>query len=230
MRRLALSPLAALLLFACGSSDEGGLFGSSSQGTGATTSGGSTSSGGLASGGVSSGGVPSGGNSGTGGVGGGAAGGVGGQSGDAGMGGVSTGGVGGTSTGGSIGSGGNPAAGTVSCFGVNDCARPNNFCCVFLSTTALPTPSCQANAAPCFPGTDVYCDGPEDCNNGNICCGRLVDGGALGQQYNDIQCRASSECVYSQGYRVICGSGSCPGGLKCKPSSLLPKINVCSPN
>jgi hypothetical protein len=214
-----------LAMVACGSSDDGGLFGTPRAASGGTASGGTATTGGSAgiagadggvansgggagvtSGGAPSGGAPSGGGS-------------------AGIGGDVSGG----STGiGGGGTGGNPAAGTISCGGVNNCARPDNFCCVFLSGS-FPAPTCQANAAPCFPGSEVYCDGPEDCINGTVCCGQVVNS-RFGQAYNDLKCVPANECVYSQGRRLICGHEKCPSGLSCKPSTLLPDINVCSPS
>lgn len=220
-----------LFLVACGSSDEGGLFGTPRAASGGTTSGGTTAVGGSAgsTGGVGgtlqtggTGAVGSGGESGSAG-----SGATGGDASGGSAGGAATGGDGGS--GGSGATGGNPAAGTISCGGVNNCARPENFCCVFLSGSSFPTPTCQANAAPCLPGSEVYCDGPEDCINGTVCCGQLVNS-RFGQAYNDLKCRPEQECVYAQQRRLICGDQKCPSGLSCKPSSLLPNINFCSPN
>ena len=233
MRMLAVS--CGLLLAACGSSSDAGLFGSTQSGTGGANTGGGAAVGGSTAGSSGNGGLASGGsgNSGTGATtasgGSGATGGnaTGGETGTGGN--VNTGGTGGDGTGGE-GTGGNPAAGAISCGGVNNCKRPHNFCCVFLSGTALPSPTCQANGAPCFPGTDVLCDGPEDCINGTVCCGQLVNSQQFGQAYNDIQCKPANECEYSKDRRVICGDSKCPGGLTCKPSSLLPNINYCSPS
>lgn len=230
MRRTATACM-FLFLVACGSSDEGGLFGTPRAASGGTTSGGTTAVGGSAgsTGGVGgtlqtggTGAVGSGGESGSAG-----SGATGGDASGGSAGGAATGGDGGS--GGSGATGGNPAAGTISCGGVNNCARPENFCCVFLSGSSFPTPTCQANAAPCLPGSEVYCDGPEDCINGTVCCGQLVNS-RFGQAYNDLKCRPEQECVYAQQRRLICGDQKCPSGLSCKPSSLLPNINFCSPN
>lgn len=220
-----------LFLVACGSSDEGGLFGTPRAASGGTTSGGMTAIGGSAG---TSGGV--GGTLQTGGTGAVGSGGVSGNAGNGATGGDASGGSAGAAAtgglGGSAGSGatgGNPAAGTISCGGVNNCARPENFCCVFLSGSTFPTPTCQANSAPCLPGSEVYCDGPEDCINGTVCCGQLVNS-RFGQAYNDLKCIPAQECVYAKQRRLICGDQKCPSGLTCKPSNLLPNINFCAPN
>jgi hypothetical protein len=205
-----------LAMVACGSSDDGGLFGTPRAASGGTASGGTATTGGSAGIAGADGGVA---NSG---------GGAGVTSGGAPSGGAPSGGGSAGIGGDGGGTGGNPAAGTISCGGVNNCARPDNFCCVFLSGS-FPAPTCQANAAPCFPGSEVYCDGPEDCINGTVCCGQVVNS-RFGQAYNDLKCVPANECVYSQGRRLICGHEKCPSGLSCKPSTLLPDINVCSPS
>ncbi|MCA9594005.1 MAG: hypothetical protein KC776_11860, partial [Myxococcales bacterium] len=141
------------------------------------------------------------------------------------------GGIGGTGgTGATGGTGGSGGKGVVSCAGTDDCNLSGNFCCVYLSSTSFPQPVCQSTFAPCTPGTDVKCDGPEDCGNGQVCCGQLVNAPGLGTQYSELACRAENDCTFQQNRRIICGGSpaSCPNNWSCVPSSVLKQYNYCS--
>lgn len=214
------------IVLACGGSDDRGLF--AGDGKGGTDGGYSGSGGG-------DGGTPSGGTSGdggtsaTGGVAGTSTGGVAGTAGVAGS--VSVGGAGGSvggAGGNTGGTGGTIAKSSIVC-GDGSCGVPGNFCCQIFSWSSYTwNGTCAANGAPCS-GSDITCDGPEDCNVFDECCGQIDD--YAGQEYySSFQCVQKGSCD-SANQRVICGAApsSCPGGTSCVPSSLLPGYNACAP-
>lgn len=187
----------------------GGAAGSTGGSGGAAGSGGAGATGGSAGSGATGGSAGSGG--------------VGATGGSAGSG--ATGGSAGSgATGGSAGSGGS-STGFVSCEGTNDCDLSTSFCCISQQNGT----SCVANGTPCPQATDVFCDGPEDCNGGNVCCGQLGGGGSY---YSELDCMPGNQCQFNFSRVVICGGSpnSCPGGAQCQPSQILPQYNVCSPN
>jgi hypothetical protein len=234
-RLVIFSLAAAALTLACGGSSKSDLYGSGSKGgsygTGGASSGGSSGSGGSAG----KGGSPSGGDGGApgGGSGGGTpTGGAGGTT-SGGSGGTPTGGAGGTTSGGSAGSGGSATGGTgggessvVHCGGTT-CDLATDFCCQYVVSDGY-DPTCRNDNQSCSGGTDVYCDGPEDCPGG-VCCGQLVWINSQ-QYYNDIKCVPAGSCDYNQDQRVFCGGdqSACPGGTYCKSSSVLPQYQFCS--
>lgn len=63
------------------------------------------------------------------------------------------------------GGGGDPADGEVAC-GMQSCASPA-YCCLGLGTPTCTDPSATA----CIGGKKLACDGPEDCDGGDRCCG-----------------------------------------------------------
>ncbi len=72
----------------------------------------------------------------------------------------------------------------------------------------------------------MYCDGPEDCPSGQVCCGQLVQVTSQRYLYNYVKCATS--CNYQQGQREFCHDNSqCSNGRNCHPSSLLSAYNVC---
>jgi hypothetical protein len=116
------------------------------------------------------------------------------------------------------GSSGGSAAGSVEC-GATSCALPATFCCALYNQPHV----CMSPGETCFPGVDVYCDGPEDCP-GQICCGELYIQGK-NKSYVRTSCEAS--CTGTD-RRELCGdSGTCTTGGTCGPSELLPQYRDC---
>jgi hypothetical protein len=134
---------------------------------------------------------------------------------------VPSGGAGGNSG----GTGGVTDKPTVNCGG-QLCAVSTNFCCWAFTTGGYDV-SCKAQTQSCY-GTDMYCDGPEDCGAGQICCGQLIQVGQS-QRYDTLKCVNAGQCNYSSDQRVICGDtpSVCSNGTTCKQSSLLPGMKYC---
>jgi len=229
IKRHGWSAFAALFLaLACSNDFDGYSFdetgGSSSGGTstsggsaGASTGGTSTSGGtaGAATGGAA-GTTPTGGTGGTT-----PTGGTGGTTPTGGTGGtLPTGGTGGTTPTGGTGGGGT-ATGFVTCEATNDCDVTINFCCV--SASGSNPYSCKADGTQCNNGTDVHCDGPEDCPTGQVCCGHYGNGYVL-------SCVPTNNCGPGGGNLLVCGStpSVCPGTTSCKPGTILTKYNFCT--
>jgi hypothetical protein len=107
------------------------------------------------------------------------------------------------------------------------CELGSELCCV----RSLDTDTCVAadalGACDCpIQGCDVLtvrCDGPEDCDAGQVCCGTLSGG----NNYSEFQCAAS--CDHTGMQRIAChiGSDMCPAGTICANSQLLTNIQVC---
>lgn len=97
-------------------------------------------------------------------------------------------------------------------------------CCI----RSLATDSCIPVGDSCtceVPGCEVAtarCDGPEDCDGGEVCCGTIS-----GNRYAFFQC--SSDCSSSGSQREAChdGDGTCPQGLACANSQLLTNLQIC---
>lgn len=68
------------------------------------------------------------------------------------------------------------------------------------------------------------CDGPEDCENGQICCGTLAQNQ---QGYSQFTCAA--QCSGTGQQRIACHEGEtmCPTGLICANSQLLTNVQIC---
>ncbi|MEZ4219761.1 MAG: hypothetical protein R3B13_02450 [Polyangiaceae bacterium] len=117
-------------------------------------------------------------------------------------------------------SGGANTSGSVSCEGNNDCDLGNSFCCYRLSG-----PSCQSNNQSCSPGTDIFCDGPEDCSGGEVCCANLGNGSFVRR----MECVQPNDCRGGDN-RVVCGDAaqSCPDQTTCSAVSNLP-YRFCQP-
>ena len=196
-----------------GASGAGGAAGAAGGAGGSTGgAGGSTGGAGGSTGGA---GGSTGGAGGSPGGAGGSTGGAGGSTGGAG--GAAGGGAGGT--GGSAGGGGSPT-GSVAC-GSATCSLPNELCCVNQGgSTCIPDgTNCQ--------GTDVFCDGPEDCPGTQVCCGQI----GTGTSYANLMCRNASQCTFQDQRIVVCGGDPsvCPNGTNCQASQFLPQYNVCVP-
>lgn len=103
--------------------------------------------------------------------------------------------------------------GKIACAG-DVCSRSSNqFCCHNWSSSNGWSSACAQDGKVCT--SSSYCDGPEDCGPGTVCCGKLNSGG---NYFTSMSCQAS--CEYENGVRVICGaSKACPAGYVCKPSS-----------
>jgi hypothetical protein len=106
------------------------------------------------------------------------------------------------------------------------CAKDSEKCCV----RSLATDTCIAADAACeceLPGCTVmeaHCDGPEDCADGEVCCGTLASNGA---GYESFMCAA--QCMSSGSQRVACHADAteCPGNDICANSQLLTNVQVC---
>jgi len=220
-------------------------------GSGGTSAGGSSGSGGTQDASTNQGGSgggdfggSGGGNAGTGGT---SVGGSGGTS-QGGSGGTSVGGSGGTSVGGSGGtsvggSGGTDPGGTggvgatggtggapnpdgdIPCpsynpFDPQDCTIPGGLCCVSFADPYQGTCVSPADGQDCE--TVINCAGPVDCPPGTQCCGNLLEYGTS-NRYERVVCRPNcdgpADVVFCDPYDAY---QTCPLGLSCEPSSILP--------
>jgi hypothetical protein len=90
-------------------------------------------------------------------------------------------------------------------------------------------PACNPVGTKCSPSTDLYCDGPEDCPAGSVCCGQLVQVSTSNGQktvYNEVRC--AQTCDYSKYQREFCHNTSqCTGGRTCHSSQFLSAYKVC---
>jgi hypothetical protein len=106
------------------------------------------------------------------------------------------------------------------------CALDGEKCCV----RSLQTDTCIADDAKCTCDLDgctvmeARCDGPEDCTNGQVCCGTLLQSGS---GYQDFTCAA--QCQSSGNQRIACheDDAPCPSGMVCANSQLLTNVQVC---
>lgn len=221
-----------LLLAGCGGAESNGLFDSTASGAGpsdggASADGGSDSGGGTDAGGTATGGTSTGGTS---------------------TGGTSTGGTstGGTSTGGTGATGGTETdpggqvtPGKVLC-GDNPCdVAAGNICCKPLSGFFgnFGIPLCLPKITPCVdtdvaPTVEIECDGPEDCQAGETCCGEfdVVDSGNGNgaARYNHLLCKSSCGPLQNN-EAVICGrsDAACGPNRICQESTVLDDYRVC---
>lgn len=234
--------LCGALVIACGSGDKGDLY----KGNGGGYAGSANSSSGGASG-SGTGGVVNGGTGGAelGGSGGGELGGAGGTvtggsgGGELGGAGGVTGGAGGAlgGAGGSVGGAGNTGGtggvvsnASVSCDGAT-CTLPGNYCCqTFNFTTYEWDGACVPSGGGCTLGSALNCDGPEDCNSFDECCGTISEFQG-NEYYSSFKCVPKGQCDYQNTQRIICGSSptACPSGSNCVNSSLLPGYKACAP-
>jgi hypothetical protein len=99
-------------------------------------------------------------------------------------------------------------------------------CCV----RSLETDTCIEASAMCdcelqnCTTMETHCDGPEDCESGQVCCGTL---GQNSSGYDDFVCAAQCQATGQQ--RVACHEGetTCPNGLICANSQLLTNVQIC---
>jgi hypothetical protein len=197
---------------------------SACMGCAAAGAGGAGGAGGMA--GAAGGGGTGGASGGTGGTSGGV-GGAGGSSGGSGGAGGMSGGSDSVTDAGDLNPSGNVEPGTSCGVGlVVLCALDTEKCC----TRSLETDTCIATAETCSCGVqgcevmEAHCDGPEDCMNGDVCCGTLSGSGT---GYDDFVCAA--QCDGSGQQRVACHEQeeTCPSGLTCANSQLLTNVQVC---
>jgi hypothetical protein len=117
---------------------------------------------------------------------------------------------------------GGPSAPTVRCPGTSNCAVPGQVCCrTDAGASCTTAASCSAVAIPCDKATDCEAAG----HAGLVCC---LTAAPLG-----VACKAASACTSTQSSTIVCdsadgGTGPCPSGLSCKPSTqTLPGYNIC---
>lgn len=109
---------------------------------------------------------------------------------------------------------------------VSLCALDTQKCC----TRSLEADTCIEEAAACtcsLPDCTVMearCDGPEDCSDGEYCCGTLSQSGA---GYDGFTC--ATQCDINGSQRAACHeqAPTCPDGLICANSQLLTNVQVC---
>lgn len=114
------------------------------------------------------------------------------------------------------------------------CALGTEKCCV----RSLATDSCMDASAPCTCAAsgcttlEMSCDGPEDCDQGQVCCGTLQDSSSPeysleANRYTEFSCQAS--CDYAGSQRIACHSvdPECPVGTLCANSQLLSNVQIC---
>lgn len=228
--------LCGAFVVACGSSDKGDLFegngggyaGTANASSGAT--GGSSGDGGATNGGTGGGDLGGSGGGELGGAGGTPTGGSGGS--ELGGAGGATGGAGGSlgGAGGSVGgTGGVVATASVSCDG-STCTVPGSYCCQNYDFQSNGwNGSCLPTGGGCTIGSSLFCDGPEDCNSFDDCCGTIGNIGGY-DYYSSFKCVPKGQCDSGNDQRVICGNtpSSCPSGTTCVNSSLLPGYKACA--
>lgn len=82
---------------------------------------------------------------------------------------------------------------------------------------------CECDVQGCATMT-TNCDGPEDCEMGQVCCGTLAQNQ---QGYQQFVCAA--QCQSNGQQRVACHKDEtmCPSGLICANSQLLTNVQIC---
>jgi hypothetical protein len=104
----------------------------------------------------------------------------------------------------------NPTAG-VPCG--NDTCNDPDVCCVTMQGASC-TQDCQN-------GLSLACDGPEDCSNGDICCGDVGMGGG------GAECMAVDQCDPGWTSGVVChADGDCPDNGTCTDIPMAP-VRIC---
>jgi hypothetical protein len=106
------------------------------------------------------------------------------------------------------------------------CELGKEKCCV----RSLATDTCVEASATCdcdvqnCTSMEALCDGPEDCESGQVCCGTLSQNG---NGYDRFVCAAQCQSTGQQ--RVACHEGEtmCPTGLICANSQLLTNVQIC---
>ena len=104
------------------------------------------------------------------------------------------------------------------------CELGSQKCCVrsLMTDSCIDaTASCDCSLSNCST-LEAHCDGPEDCDDGQVCCGTLQ-----GNTYVEFTCEAN--CDYRGGQRIACHQvePDCPNGTVCANSQLLTNLQVC---
>lgn len=225
--------LAASLLVACGGSSNSDLTASGSGGSNADASagsGGSSATGGSAGSGATTSGGTGGATGGTGGAMGGSGGTTGGAGGAMGGSGGTTGGTGGAmggtggTTGGAGGTGGT-SVGTTHC-GLKTCSVASQSCC--FGDNVQPYcykkgtfNGCKCSGVLCEKAI-VDCDGPEDCDAGQVCCATK---GVTGSHFDRLTCTKYCQGGLTGSAGEVChlnGSSTCTNGKACATDPRLP--------
>jgi hypothetical protein len=107
------------------------------------------------------------------------------------------------------------------------CALETEKCCArsLDVDTCIPAgETCACSTAAGCTVMEAFCDGPEDCPDGQVCCGTLAQNGA---GYESFACTA--QCSSQQTQREACHAEEtqCPGGYVCANSQLLTNVQVC---
>lgn len=115
------------------------------------------------------------------------------------------------------GNGGTNPVGTGACGEMTCAFVADDFCCQPNNAKPYCANEVVGNDCTCegFCNTvDIHCDGPEDCDNGEICC---ADTGLTGGQYNVVECRQTCEQPFPVGgpQWEVCHLGGAP----CKKGS-----------
>lgn len=108
------------------------------------------------------------------------------------------------------------------------CDLETEKCCVRslqTDTCIAATDSCGCDLPNCTV-MEAQCDGPEDCPEGQVCCGTLGGFGG-GAGYERFECATS--CDYAGTQRIACHQDmeDCPGNNVCSNSQLLTNLQVC---
>jgi len=76
----------------------------------------------------------------------------------------------------------------------------------------------------CSLAVGAECDGAEDCDKGEVCCGKLAD---LVPTYESIKCQ--KQCAPPQSFEICHAGDKCRDGSECRRSSIIPHefIGVC---
>lgn len=109
------------------------------------------------------------------------------------------------------------------------CALDSEKCCVrsLMTDTCIgASETCECSVSGCET-LEAHCDGPEDCAEGQVCCGTLGGGPFGGSSYTEFRCADS--CDYQGSQRIACHQGEteCPGSNVCSNSQILTNLQVC---
>ena len=109
------------------------------------------------------------------------------------------------------------------------CASSEEKCCIrsLRTDTCIDiNEACECDLPECTT-TTAACDGPEDCVNGQKCCGTTRAGGLPGAgTYENFSC--SADCSGRTRWEACHeGEGTCPSGLICANSQLLTNLQIC---
>jgi hypothetical protein len=109
------------------------------------------------------------------------------------------------------------------------CAMETEKCC----DRTLEADSCMPLADRCecdLEGCEVLearCDGPEDCPDGQFCCGALEADPNFGSRYSEFAC--ATQCSLEMNRPEACHTSddTCRNGLVCANSQILANVQIC---